>query len=74
MAAPTYIRSSLCMAKRLKIGPVKAAFVSLRAQPSSIPFRTKTAASQAGISTAAAQRQADVQSVPPQSVPEFNGL
>lgn len=68
MPAPTYVRASLCISKRLKIDPLKPDFMFLPPQPVAHSFRVKTVGGRVGISTTAAQLQADVQSVPPHSV------
>lgn len=67
MPAPAYIRSSLGLTKRVKIDPLKPKFASLARQPVSHSFPMKATASRFGISTTAAEWQADVQSVPPHS-------
>ena len=74
MPPPTYIRSSLCIAKRVKIGPLKPDLLSLPPQPVAHSFRIKSTCSRVGISTTTAQGQADVQSVPPHSVLENRSL
>lgn len=68
MPAPTYVRSSFCISKRLKIDPLGRDFMFSHPQPVAQSFGIKIAGGRVGISTTAAQRQGNVQSVPPHTV------